>query len=164
MSAENDNDKIFPILDRDTPIIDRLRQRREQMRNSGSAGGIGEQIARAALTGEDVNEDFLNSLRADIANELDIPEDRISGMYISQLRTVFSPNLEELVIRQQTTQEEVTETENQQSTNQDTSESEETNETESVENEEESDDSSPAFPTDDMGEESDDDDDTEQLM
>lgn len=152
MSAEDEG--IFPILDRDTPIIDRLKERREQMRSNGDVRSLGHRIARAALTGEEVDENFLNSLRADIAQELDIPEDQISGMYLSELRSALSPSINALVNQPSLEQENTDSNDESSDENQSTTESENGDDEEGNESS-----STPVLPsetsTDDTGSEGD---------
>lgn len=100
-TEEEDDDGIFPILNRQTPILDRIQERRQRL-NGTSTKNIANQIARSALTNDSVDEELLSNLRTDIASELEIPEDEINDIYISRLRDVLSPSLDELITQRNT--------------------------------------------------------------
>lgn len=164
MSANDE--RIFPLLDRNAPIIDRLRERREQMRNSSGARSLGHRVARSALTGENIDEDFLIDLRADIAEELDIPEDQISGMYLSQLRKALSPALEDLIVQQQGISQDNSGTEEQESNEEQENNNEETQQLEQVDESQNDEDSGPVFPEQsiDIDEKSDEEEDADRVF
>lgn len=152
-----ENDRLFPILDRRTPIIDRIRQRREQL-NGTSNNDLAHQIARSALTGESIEEEFLSNLRADIADELDIRQDQIDGLFLSRVRDVLSPSIDEIINQKSIDSSDMSDTDDQ-NNNDD-------NNDEIVENEdqESDDDSGPAFPSTSDEDENDDEDEAEEIF
>lgn len=154
--TKEEDERIFPILDRNTPILDRIKERRENLNGTG-ANNIAQGIAQSALTGESIDEKFLVKLRSNIASELEIPEDQINSMYISKVRDALSPSLKELVAQQQTgLQDPERESENSSENESDSQEEEDTNE---LEEESETDESTPVFPSESDEEQEQEDDD-----
>lgn len=132
MSTDESTEPILPILNRRAPLLERLRNRTAQKVND-IANEIGRKVAQSALTSGRANEEFIESFRQGVADELDVQSEQISDTAVTRFTNLFMMDIDDLVIIEEQEQEEEEEIE------------EEVEETEEEEQEESEEDDTPTI-------------------
>lgn len=83
---------IFPIADRNTPIADRIRNRRSGDSDIGAQ--VGELVGKMAVVAEDeerveTGDELMEQFRKGIANTLGVPEQQINQELVSEFGAMF---------------------------------------------------------------------------